>query len=109
VAISVVIVRVRKPLLPGVAGGATGSHAVVVVSPGSQAAPAMPGGGTASVERPHEAQPEGVAGTGSPEQNTAEAGSESGAAQIVRDDDMLANFDVLSELPAQPDGAQLSN
>ena len=115
VAVSVVIIKVRKPLHPGVA---TSSHVTVAVSPGSPATP--PGATPGAIGHPDEGQSggqsgevtEGVAGTGSPEQNTAETGGsalEAHAAQVARDDDMLANFDVLSELPAQPDGAELTN
>lgn len=59
-------------------------------------------------------QPSGVAAGTAPAARTVQAGSEEAgtaeaAQQAAEDDEMLANFDILSELPAPPQGSQVDN
>ena len=91
VVVSVVAVRVRRTGHPGVGAGNT----IAQQGPASAVNPPSQGGG--AVQGPQAVQP-------GPEEPGA-----TDAAQAADDDDMLTNFDVLSELPAPPPSDKVEN
>lgn len=103
VAVSVIIIRTHRPGLTPVAD----SHSSGAVSGADRANPPA----STTVEPSDRTQANDVNGAGSPDQAAVEPGapSSSYAARVAEDDDMLTNFEVLSELPAAPDDPETSN
>src|SRR5579863_7654803 len=65
----------------------------------TQASMSQPGGTTVGALR----------GPGTVQAGSEEAGTAETAQQAAQDDEMLTNFDILSELPAPPQGSQVDN
>lgn len=111
VIVSLVALGVRRS---GHSAIATGASSSLGGSEGGRTAQAKPEPMSGANEHPGQAGPAGgVSAAVEPGRTVAGAGQEgsglSDAARIAEDDDMLANFDVLSELPPPPPGSQIAN
>jgi len=128
VVVSVVAMRVARNSHRGVTSGLTSG---ITQPAGASTAQASPRGSAASgpnAVQPPGAEAEGGEQASAPGPAAGEAAAEAGgegepvqagqpgttgnpsyAARAAQDDDMLANFDVLSELPPPPPGSQLAN